>query len=121
MAFARPMNKVEGIIAQRNLLVVDNHFDGTSPKPARHFRNVSSALLHGAEETQIVGAYPAQLQALLQARGIDAQVTNAGVPFDTTRMMLRRIDTDVPNGTDIVIVQPGIVPGGRSFLNGAAR
>jgi acyl-CoA thioesterase-1 len=53
------------------------------------------------------GAYPAQLQALLRARGIDAQVTNAGVPFDTTSMMLRRIDRDVPNGTDIVIVQPG--------------
>jgi acyl-CoA thioesterase-1 len=30
------------------------------------------------------GAYPAQLQALLKARGIDAQVINAGVPFDTT-------------------------------------
>ena len=27
------------------------------------------------------GAYPAQLQALLRAKGIDAQVTNAGVPF----------------------------------------
>jgi len=53
------------------------------------------------------GAYPAQLHALLQARGINAQVTNCGVPFDTTWMMLRRIDTDVPNGTDIVIVQPG--------------
>jgi acyl-CoA thioesterase I len=53
------------------------------------------------------GAYPAQLQALLRARGIDAQVTNAGVPFDTTSMMLRRINRDVPNGTDIVIVQPG--------------
>jgi acyl-CoA thioesterase I len=53
------------------------------------------------------GAYPAQLQDLLRARGIDAQVTNAGVPFDTTWMMLRRIDRDVPNGTDIVIVQPG--------------
>jgi acyl-CoA thioesterase-1 len=53
------------------------------------------------------GAYPAQLQDLLRARGIDAHVTNAGVPFDTTRMMLRRIDRDVPNGSDIVIVQPG--------------
>lgn len=53
------------------------------------------------------GAYPAQLQALLQAKGIDAQVTNAGVPFDTTAMMLRRIDKDVPNGTDIAILQPG--------------
>ena len=47
------------------------------------------------------GAYPAQLQALLRAKGIDAEVTNAGVPFDTTAMMLRRIDKDVPNGTDM--------------------
>ena len=53
------------------------------------------------------GAYPAQLQRLLRARGMDAQVTNAGVPFDTTGMMLRRIDRDVPDGTDMVIVQPG--------------
>jgi acyl-CoA thioesterase-1 len=53
------------------------------------------------------GAYPAQLQALLRAKGIDAQVTNAGVPFDTTAMMLRRIDNDVPNGTELVILQPG--------------
>src|ERR1700731_308734 len=30
MTLARPMNKVEGIIPQRNLLVVDNHLDGTS-------------------------------------------------------------------------------------------
>jgi acyl-CoA thioesterase I len=53
------------------------------------------------------GAYPAQLQDLLRVKGIDAEVTNAGVPFDTTAMMLRRIDTDVPNGTDIAILQPG--------------
>src|SRR5690349_20054709 len=53
------------------------------------------------------GAYPAQLQALLRAKGIDAQVINAGVPFDTTAMMLRRIHKDVPNGTDIAILQPG--------------
>src|SRR5258708_4011820 len=53
------------------------------------------------------GAYPAQLEALLRAKGIDAQVTNAGVPFETTGMMLRRVDKDVPNGTDIVILEPG--------------
>jgi acyl-CoA thioesterase I len=53
------------------------------------------------------GAYPAKLQALLEANGIDAQVINAGVPFDTTAAMLRRIDSDVPDGTDIVILQPG--------------
>jgi acyl-CoA thioesterase-1 len=53
------------------------------------------------------GAYPAQLQALLRAKGVDAEVTNAGVPFETTGMMLRRIDKDVPNGTDIAILEPG--------------
>jgi acyl-CoA thioesterase I len=53
------------------------------------------------------GAYPAQLQALLRAKGIDAEVTNAGVPFETTAMMLRRIDEDVRNGTDIAILEPG--------------
>src|SRR5262245_20820493 len=53
------------------------------------------------------GAYPAQLQTLLRAKGIDAQVINAGVSFDTTAAMLRRIDSDVPKGTDIAILQPG--------------
>jgi acyl-CoA thioesterase I len=53
------------------------------------------------------GAYPAKLQALLKAQGVDAQVTNAGVPLDTTANMLKRIDRDVPAGTDIVILQPG--------------
>lgn len=52
-------------------------------------------------------AYPAQLQALLIAAGIDAQVVNAGVPFDTTAMMRDRLERDVPSGTDIVILQPG--------------
>lgn len=53
------------------------------------------------------GAYPAQLEALLKAKGIQAEVTNAGVPAETTAGMLQRIDTDVPQGTDIVILQPG--------------
>jgi acyl-CoA thioesterase I len=38
------------------------------------------------------GIYPAQLEGLLRA-----QVTNAVVPFETTGMMLRRIDRDVPD------------------------
>jgi acyl-CoA thioesterase-1 len=29
------------------------------------------------------------------------------VPFDTTAMMLRRLDREVPDGTEIVILQPG--------------
>src|SRR4029079_19027116 len=52
-------------------------------------------------------AYPAQLQALLKARGVDAQVVNAGVPFQTTNGMLERVDRAVPAGTQLVIIQPG--------------
>nr|WP_233287002.1 GDSL-type esterase/lipase family protein [Bradyrhizobium oropedii] len=53
------------------------------------------------------GAYPAKLEALLRDKGVNATVANAGVPFDTTAGMLKRIDSDVPKGTDIVILQPG--------------
>lgn len=52
-------------------------------------------------------AYPAVLQTMLKVRGISAEVINAGVPFDTTSKMLGRIETDVPDGTDIAILQPG--------------
>ncbi|HUI14495.1 MAG TPA: GDSL-type esterase/lipase family protein [Xanthobacteraceae bacterium] len=52
-------------------------------------------------------AYPAVLQALLRKRGIQANVINAGVNGDVTAGMLRRIDSAVPKGTDIVILQPG--------------
>jgi acyl-CoA thioesterase-1 len=52
-------------------------------------------------------AYPAQLQALLAAKGISARVTNAGIPGDTTGGMLARLNSAVPNGTSIVIFQPG--------------
>jgi acyl-CoA thioesterase-1 len=52
-------------------------------------------------------AYPAQLQALLRKKGIDANVTNAGVLGDVTAGMLSRLDAAVPKGTDIVILQPG--------------
>ncbi|HSZ65532.1 MAG TPA: GDSL-type esterase/lipase family protein [Xanthobacteraceae bacterium] len=52
-------------------------------------------------------AYPALLQALLRKKGINANVTNAGVNGDVTAGMLRRIDGAVPKGTDLVILQPG--------------
>jgi acyl-CoA thioesterase-1 len=52
-------------------------------------------------------AYPAVLQEMLREKGVEAQITNAGVPFDTTSKMLARIDSDIPEGTQIVILQPG--------------
>lgn len=52
-------------------------------------------------------AYPAQLAVLLRKKGIAAKVTNAGINGDTTAGMLRRLDNAVPNGTNLVILQPG--------------
>jgi acyl-CoA thioesterase-1 len=52
-------------------------------------------------------AFPAQLEAMLRAKGIDAHVRNAGIAGDTTGGMLRRMDSAVPNGTRIVILQTG--------------
>jgi acyl-CoA thioesterase I len=52
-------------------------------------------------------AYPAILQELLRKKGINANVTNAGVNGDVTAGMLNRIDSAVPNGIDLVILQPG--------------
>jgi acyl-CoA thioesterase-1 len=52
-------------------------------------------------------AYPAQLQALLKAKGVDARVINAGIPGDTTGGMLARLNSAVPNGTRVVILQTG--------------
>jgi acyl-CoA thioesterase-1 len=58
----------------------------------------------GVERTQ---AYPAQLEALLRARGQAVQVINAGINGNTTAAMLGRIDAAVPTGASIVILQPG--------------
>jgi acyl-CoA thioesterase-1 len=52
-------------------------------------------------------AWPAQLQALLRARGLDATVKNEGVPGDTTGGMLARLNSAVPDGPALVILQPG--------------
>ena len=52
-------------------------------------------------------AYPAQLQAILKARGLNVRVVNAGINGDTTGGMLRRLNGVTPKGTDLVILQPG--------------
>ena len=52
-------------------------------------------------------AYPAQLEAMLRAQGQSVQVINAGISGDTTDGMLARLNAAVPNGTRVVILQPG--------------
>jgi acyl-CoA thioesterase-1 len=50
----------------------------------------------------------AQLEAALTARGYQVTVTNQGVNGDTTQWVLQRLDSAVPPGTDIVILNIGI-------------
>jgi acyl-CoA thioesterase-1 len=52
-------------------------------------------------------AYPAQLEAMLKAAGHSVRVINAGINGDTTAGMLARLGSAVPNGTKVVILQPG--------------
>ena len=52
-------------------------------------------------------AYPAQLERLLRQRAINARVINAGIAGDTTGGMLARLDSAVPNGTSLLIMQAG--------------
>ncbi len=52
-------------------------------------------------------AYPAQLEAMLKAKGRNVSVQNAGISGDTTDGMLSRLDSAVPDGTRVVILQPG--------------
>jgi acyl-CoA thioesterase-1 len=50
-------------------------------------------------------AFPAQLQAILRAKGRPMSVSAAGVSGDTTGGMLARLSSAVPPGTRIAILQ----------------
>lgn len=52
-------------------------------------------------------AFPAQLEAMLRAKGQNVHVANAGISGDTTAGMLARLSNDVPAGTKLVILQFG--------------
>jgi acyl-CoA thioesterase I len=52
-------------------------------------------------------AYPAQLEAILRAKGHTVRVINAGINGNTTRQMLARLDSAVAKGASVVILQPG--------------
>jgi acyl-CoA thioesterase-1 len=74
--------------------------------------NAATVVALGASNTYGKGvqrdqAYPAQLEAILRARGYSVNVVNAGINGDTTEGMLNRLDSAVPNGTRAVVLQPG--------------
>ncbi len=49
-------------------------------------------------------AFPAILQSLLKQHGYDITVTNAGIAGDTTSLVLSRLDSAIPAGTKVAIV-----------------
>jgi acyl-CoA thioesterase-1 len=50
-------------------------------------------------------AWPAQLEMMLRAKGYDAQVANEGINGDDTSRMLQRVDSSVPDGTRVVVLE----------------
>lgn len=52
-------------------------------------------------------AFPAKLQRALRAKGIAAEVANAGVSGDTASGGLARFDWSLPEGTEAVILELG--------------
>lgn len=52
-------------------------------------------------------AFPARLAVALQAKGIAASITNAGVSGDTASGGLGRLDWSIPQGTEAVILELG--------------
>jgi acyl-CoA thioesterase I len=63
--------------------------------------NVAGA---GVEPQQ---AWPAQLEKLLKAQGQNIHIINAGINGDTTADMLKRVDSAIPNGAKIVMLDTG--------------
>jgi acyl-CoA thioesterase-1 len=49
-------------------------------------------------------AWPAQLEGMLAAKGRHVHVTNAGISGDTNAGMLARLDSAVPQGTKVVLL-----------------
>jgi acyl-CoA thioesterase-1 len=52
-------------------------------------------------------AFPAKLQQALAAKGIRAEIANAGVSGDTSVNGLARLDWSIPEGTEAVILELG--------------
>jgi acyl-CoA thioesterase-1 len=74
--------------------------------PSVHIVAFGDSLTAGYGLPQQDGFVP-RLQAALTARGVAAEVANAGVSGDTTSDGLARLDWSVPQGTDAVIVELG--------------
>ena len=62
-------------------------------------------------------SYPGQLGSALKARGHNVTVVNQGVDGDTTGGVLARLNSAVPSGTDIVVLNIGDARGNDVVLH----
>jgi acyl-CoA thioesterase-1 len=79
--------------------------------PVAHAASVKIVAL-GASNTAGYGvsgnqSFPAQLQSMLREKGYDVEIDNAGISGDTAARMLSRLSAAVPEGTRIVVLDPG--------------
>jgi acyl-CoA thioesterase I len=84
----------------------------TAPMIAATSVHAATVVALGASNTYGKGvarnqAFPAQLEAILRAKGLNVRIINAGINGDTTEGMLRRMDGVVSKGVSAVILQPG--------------
>jgi acyl-CoA thioesterase I len=63
-------------------------------------------------------AYPALIEESLKARGYDAHVINAGGLLTSTSVMLANLNTTVPNGTSVVLLDTAPL---SDRINGLSR
>lgn len=52
--------------------------------------------------------YPSQLQAALNARGLNVSISNGGINGDTSSGLAGRLDSAVPSGTRVAVIWIGI-------------
>ena len=93
------------IVSVAALLLAPLHKIAAEPRPAVIVAlGDSLAAGLGLPQDQ---AFPAQLEAVLKARGHDVRVINAGVSGDTASAALKRLDWALPEDASAVIVELG--------------
>jgi acyl-CoA thioesterase-1 len=92
--------KVQAVIIRRFLFVAVPGITGAANAQvvALGASNVAGRGVGSAE------AFPAQLEQMLSAKGLNVHVTNAGISGDTNEGMHGRVDSAVPEGTKVVIL-----------------
>src|SRR6516165_3890514 len=85
-----------------SLILVANHANADQFKIVA--LGASNTAGYGVGPSQ---AFPAQLEALLRAKGYDVTISNAAVSGYTSRDILGTVDSAVAPGTKVVLVQYG--------------